>query len=149
MHASETAIFMSASTAGVEVERVGDAGERLPDDRHALRAGGQRQADVRRAGSFAGAVPVARAASIAASRPLTHREHGHEPGDVEDPLDARLDRVADADDEALARLERAPARVEQRAEHRGVDERRGREVDHDAAAAASASSRRSRRVGAV
>jgi hypothetical protein len=62
---------------------------------------------------------------------VQHREHGHEPGDVEDPLDARLDRLADADDVALAGLERAPARVEQRAEHRGVHERGGREVDDD------------------
>ena len=42
----------------------------------------------------------------------------------------------DADDVALTGLDRAAARVEQRAEHRGVDERGRREVDDDAAAAA-------------
>ena len=44
--------------------------------------------------------------------------------------------VADADHEALPGLDRAAAGVQQRAEHRGVHERRGREVDDDAAAAA-------------
>ena len=44
--------------------------------------------------------------------------------------------VADAHDVALAGVDRAAARVEQRAEHGGVDERRAREVDDDAAAAA-------------
>ena len=79
--------------------------------------------------------PFVRAASIASSRWRSTGSTGTRPGDVEDPLHARLDRVADADDEALAGLERAAARVEQRAEDRGVDERCGREVDDDAAAA--------------
>jgi hypothetical protein len=63
------------------------------------------------------------------------RQYRHQTGDVEDPLHARLDRLADADDEALIGLERAAAGVQQRAEHRGVDERGAREVDDDASAA--------------
>ena len=34
---------------------------------------------------------------------VDHRQDGHEAGDVEDPLHAGLDRLADADDEALTR----------------------------------------------
>ena len=60
-----------------------------------------------------------------------------------------LDGVADADDEALVGLERAAARVEQRAEHGRVDERRAGEVDHDPPPRPIASSSRSRSVGAV
>jgi hypothetical protein len=66
---------------------------------------------------------------------LQDREHRHEAGDVEDALHAGLDGVADADDEALTGLEGAAPRVQQRAEHRGVDERGRGEVDDDAAAA--------------
>ena len=54
------------------------------------------------------------------------RQHRHEAGDVEDALHAGLDGLADADDEALRGLERPAARVQQRAEHGGVHERRGR-----------------------
>src|SRR4051812_32811842 len=42
-----------------------------------------------------------------------HGKHRHEAGDVEDSLHPGLDGLADADHEALAGLERAPARVQQ------------------------------------
>ena len=97
--------------------------------------------------------PLLRAASIASSRPRMHRQDRDEARDVEDPLHAGLDGVADADDEALRGLERAAPRVEQRAEDRGVHERRGGEVDDDAAAAAErlveALAQRRRRVDVV
>ena len=61
-------------------------------------------------------------------------QHGHQPGDVEDPLDPRLDRLRDADHEALSGFERAAAGVQQGAEHGGVDERGRGQVDDDPAA---------------
>ena len=81
--------------------------------------------------------------------PAHDREHGDEARDVEDPLDPGLDGLADADDIALAGVQRAAARVEQRAEHRGVHERGAGEVDTMPPPRSSASSRRSRSVGAV
>ena len=87
---------------GVEGERVGHPGERLPHDRDALGARGHRQADVGRARSSAGAVPFGRRALDRGVAAADHRQDGHEAGDVEDALHARLDGLADADDEALA-----------------------------------------------
>ena len=63
------------------------------------------------------------------------RQHGNEARDVEDALHSRLHRLTHAHDEALLGLECAAARVEQRAEHRRVDERGRRQVDDDASAA--------------
>jgi len=53
---------------------------------------------------------------------LQDGQDGYQARDVEDPLDPRLHALADADDVALAGLDRAPARVQQRTQDRGVDE---------------------------
>ena len=97
---------MSARTDGVEVERVGHPGERLAHDADALRAGRHGQQDLRApARSFAGRRWWrARLRSPRRDR-CSDREHRDEAGDVEDPLDPRLDAVADADDVALTGLD--------------------------------------------
>ena len=80
--------------------------------------------------------PLVRAASIASSRPRITGSTGTRPvmsrirctpGSTVSPTQTT---------KPWRGLERAPARVQQRAEHRGVHEGRGREVDDDAAAAA-------------
>ena len=78
-------------------------------------------------------VPLLERAAVIA--PVDDGEDGNEPRDVEDPLDPRLDAVADADHVALAGLDRPAARVEQRPQDGGIHKGGGGEVDHDAAAA--------------
>ncbi len=117
----------------LEVERIGHPRQRLPHHADALGPRGHGQQDLGAAGHSP--APFVLAAAMASSRRRSTGSTGTRPGDVEDPLHAGLDGLADADDEALVSLDRAAACVEQRAQHRGVDERRGREVDDDAAAA--------------
>ena len=113
------------------VERVGQPGERLPHDRDPLRPGGQHRRTSGGGAHRAAPFPSARAASIAASRPLTTGSTGTSPvmsrirwtpGSTASPTQTTKPWLG---------LERAPAGVEQRAQHRRVDEGGARQVDHD------------------
>ena len=64
---------------GVEVERVGHAGERLADDADALRPGRHGQQDLRRRAGHSPEPLVVRAAAIASSRPWSTGRTGTRP----------------------------------------------------------------------
>ena len=132
MHASVTAIFMSETTDASKSSASAMPASACrttptPSGRAGMVSNTSGRSLIRSRRSSA-------RAAIASSRWRSTGSTGHEARDVEDPLDARLHGLADADDEALVCVERAAPRVEQRAEHGGVDERRGRQVHDDPAA---------------